>query len=56
MSESALLWTNSGSQVDGYISGSGWHYERYDITDLSGKDYASFKTAVETSSGDIVLI
>ena len=52
MSESALLWTNSGSQVDGYISGSGWHYERYDITDLSGgKTYSNFKTAVESSSG-----
>ena len=47
------LPTDATSQVDGFIGGSGFKYEKYDIGDLSVKNYQNLKDAIDTSSGII---
>lgn len=52
---SAQLSTNSASQVNGYVSGTGLNYQRYDITNLGSKTISNFRTAVKGNSSSIVL-
>ena len=42
--DTAQISTDSGSQVNGWTAGSGFKYERYDVTDLGTKTYAGLKT------------
>ena len=56
MSNSSLLDTNSGSQTDGYLCGAGFTYERYDISSLNSKTYASFKAALDSGSHSMTLL
>lgn len=55
-SVSSLLSTNSTGQINGYISGTGLNYKRYDISGLSSKDIAGLKAAIAANSPSIVLV
>lgn len=50
------LETNSGSQIQGYFSGSGLNYRRYDITNLGTKTYDGLRSAIQTNSSSISLV
>jgi hypothetical protein len=53
---SALLNTNSGSQVNGYLSGTGLKYARYDITNLGTKTPSGLRAAIQVNSSSINLL
>lgn len=53
---SAVLSTNSGSQVNGYLSGTGLKYARYDITNLGTKTPSGLRAAIQASSSSINLL
>jgi hypothetical protein len=55
LSLSSKLSTNSGSQSNGYVSGTGLNYQRYDITNLGTKTIAGLRTAINSKSAEIVL-
>ena len=52
---SSLLSTNSANQTNGYFSGTGLNYKRYDISGLSSKTISGFKAAIAANSASIVL-
>lgn len=52
---SSLLATNSASQTNGYFSGTGLNYKRYDISTLNTKNIAGLKAAISSNSPSIVL-
>lgn len=54
-SASALLSTNSASQANGYFSGTGLNYKRYDISNLKAQNIAGLKAAISSNSSSIVL-
>lgn len=56
VSHSSLLDTNAGSQVDGYLCGAGFAYERYDISTLSPQNYAGLKAALDSGSHSMTLL
>lgn len=56
VSQSAKLATGSGSQVNGYIGGSGFYYARYSTSSLSSRTSAGFKAALDTSSPLLTLV
>lgn len=55
-SVSAQIGTNSGSQVNGYFSGSGLKYQRFDITNLGTKTPAGLRSAIQVNSTTITLV
>lgn len=52
----AILDTNSSSQVGGYFSGVGLKYQRYDITNLGTKTPEGLRNAIQSSSASITLV
>lgn len=56
LSDHSLLSTNSGSQTNGYTSGSGLKYRRYSINNLSNKTPDGLKTAIASGSSQITLV
>lgn len=44
------LETDDGDQTNGWISGSGFKYERYDISSLGHKNHVAFKQALENGA------
>jgi len=52
---SAKLQTNSGSQKNGYFSGAGLNYRRYDISKLSPQNIANLRTAINNNSPQLTL-
>lgn len=50
------LATDSSSQVDGFISGSGLKYWRYNIAALSSKTTAGLRAAIASSSSSITVV
>ena len=55
-SSSSLLDSDAGSQVDGYISGAGFAYQRWDVSDLGTKTYAGLKAALDSGSHSMTLL
>ena len=55
-SASSLLSTNSANQANGYFSGTGLNYKRYDISGLSPKTIAGLKDAIAANSPSITLV
>ena len=55
-SVSSKLDTNSSSQANGYFSGTGLKYQRYNIASLSSKSVAGLMTAIAANSPSIVLV
>jgi hypothetical protein len=52
-----VLPTNTtGTQTNGFISGSGLSYARYDLTHLSTKTTAGFRAAITANSSSITLL
>jgi len=49
------LDTNSGSQKNGYFSGTGLNYRRYDISKLSPQTTANLRTAINNNSPQLTL-
>jgi hypothetical protein len=55
ISLSAKLQTNFGSQKNGYLSGAGLNYRRYDISKLSPQNIANLRAAINNSSPQLTL-
>jgi hypothetical protein len=53
--DNAKIYSNETDQTNWYIGGTGFTYQRYDITNLSSKTLTSFKT-VESGSPNITLV
>ena len=51
-----MLDTDSSNQVDGYISGAGFAYERWGIGNLHHKNFAYFKSVLDSGSHSMFLI
>ena len=49
------LTTNSNSQTNGYFSGAGLSYSRYDISKLTAQNVAGLRNAIQTNSSQITL-
>ena len=56
MNATAQLGTNSGSQTNGYHSGSGLRYRRYNTGSLGTKTYAGLRNAINSNSASITLV
>lgn len=52
----AKISTNSSSQANGYFSGTGLKYSRYDITNLATKTPAGLRAAIGSNSATLKLI
>jgi hypothetical protein len=48
--------TNAGTQANGYFSGTGLKYSRYNISNLGNKTPAGLRAAIASSSATIVSI
>lgn len=55
-SNSAQLASNSASPVNNYLSGTGFKYERYNISGLVDRNINGFKAAVTSGSTQLNLI
>jgi hypothetical protein len=55
-SDNAQLSTDSGSQVSGFVSGSGLKYSRYSIGNLSSKTPTDLRNAILSNSSQIALV
>ncbi len=55
LSLSQKLLTNSTSQQNAYVSGTGLNYQRYDITNLATKTVAGLRAAINANSNTITL-
>jgi hypothetical protein len=52
-----VLSTNTtGTQINGFISGSGLNYTRYDITNLSTKSVIGLRNAINGNSSSITIV
>jgi hypothetical protein len=51
-----LNTTTAGTQMNGFISGSGLIYQRYDLTNLSSFNVAGFRNAISTNNPNITLL
>ena len=54
-SVTSQLETDSMNQVDGYISGVGFNYERWSIGSLWEKNFAGLKRALDSGSHSMLL-
>jgi hypothetical protein len=54
-SATAQLPTNDGSQTDGFFSGAGLNYARYNISGLSQNNIAGLRSAIQTNSPQLIL-
>jgi hypothetical protein len=55
-SVSAKIVTNSGNQANGYFSGTGLNYNRYDITNLANKTPSGLRAAIASNSSTLNLV
>jgi hypothetical protein len=52
-----VLSTNTaGTQLSGFVSGSGLNYTRYDITNLSARSVSGFRSAISNNSSSISIV
>ena len=54
--DSAQLTSNAAAPVNNYVAGTGFKYDRYDISGLVTRNLAGFKTAVDAGSAELTLI
>ena len=56
ISLTSKLATNSANQTNGYFSGAGLRYRRYDISKLSQQNLAGLRAAINSNSSQLTLV